>query len=62
MILAVEQTTWDLIGQIAVWFVGFPALVIGLLVYIAVQIRNERIENQRFEGRWGLKATKNTDE
>lgn len=60
--IAVEQTTWDLIGQIAVWLVGFPLLVGGLGAYILYQVVNERRENQRLEGRWGLAAKSRTSD
>lgn len=62
MIIAVAQTTWDLIGQIGVWFVGFPLLIGGLAAYIYAQIVNERRENQRLAGRWGLAAKSRTDD
>ncbi|MFT4036461.1 MAG: hypothetical protein QM679_12880, partial [Patulibacter sp.] len=63
VIIGVEQTTWDLIGQIGVWFVGFPLLIGILAVYIYAQVVVERRENQRLEGRWGLAATsRSTDE
>ena len=56
MIIGVEQTTWDLIGQISVWFIGFPALLVFLGWYIFRQVVNERRANQQLEGRWGLDA------
>lgn len=61
MIVALEQTTWDLIGQIGVWFVGLPLLVGGLVAYIAAQIVTERRANQRTAGRWGLAAKNSRD-
>lgn len=56
VILAVEQTTWDLWGQIGVWLIGFPLFIFILVTYIAAQITTERRENQKLNGRWGLKA------
>lgn len=61
MIAAIEQTTWDLIAQIGLWFIFLPALVVGLLVYIAIQITVERRENQRYAGKWGLAAQSKSD-
>jgi hypothetical protein len=60
--IAVEQTTWDWIGQIGVWIVGFPLLVGILGWYIAAQVVNERRQNQRLEGRWGLAAKSRTSD
>lgn len=63
MIVGVDQTTWDLIGQIGVWFVGFPLLVGILAFYIYGLITVERRENQRtLDGRWGLAAKAKSDE
>ncbi len=61
VIVAVEQTTWDLISQIGVWFVGLPLLVGVLLVYTAYQVTLERRANQRTAGRWGLAAKNSRD-
>ena len=61
MIVAVEQTTWDLIGQIGLWFVGLPILVGVILAYTAAQIVTERRANQRTAGRWGLAAKNSRD-
>ncbi|MDO9353203.1 MAG: hypothetical protein Q7T55_05880 [Solirubrobacteraceae bacterium] len=61
MIVAVEQTTWDLIGQIGVWFIGLPLLVGVILAYTAAQIVTERRANQRDAGRWGLAAKNSRD-
>ncbi|MEH3055423.1 MAG: hypothetical protein PGN13_15700 [Patulibacter minatonensis] len=62
MILAVEQTTWDLIGQIGVWIVGFPLLIGILGWYIVAQVVNERRANQQLEGRWGVAAKSRASE
>ncbi|MBO9534519.1 MAG: hypothetical protein J7513_16220 [Solirubrobacteraceae bacterium] len=62
MIIAVEQTTWDLIGQLGVWLVGFPLLIGILVTYIAAQVIVERRENQRLAGRWGLAAKSRTSD
>ena len=62
MIIAVEQTTWDLIGQISVWFIGFPLLIGILVTYIYAQVKVEQRENQRLQGRWGLAAKSRTSD
>lgn len=62
VILAVEQTTWDLWGQIGVWLIGFPLFIGILAVYIAAQITTERRENQSLNGRWGTKALAKRDD
>lgn len=60
--VAVDQVTWDWIGQIGVWVVGFPALVGVLLWYIWAQVVIERREHQRtLDGRWGLAAKAKSD-
>jgi hypothetical protein len=62
VIVAVEQSTWDLWGQLGVWLIGFP-LFLGILgTYIAFQIITERRENQKISGRWGLKAKSQDDD
>lgn len=61
VIVALEQTTWDLIGQIGVWFIGLPILVGVILAYTAAQIVTERRANQAEAGRWGLAAKKSRD-
>lgn len=61
VIVAVEQTTWDLWGQIGVWLIGFPLFIFILVTYIAAQIAVERRENQKLGGRWGLKAQSKHD-
>lgn len=61
VILAVEQTTWDLWGQIGVWLIGFPLFILILSLYIAAQITTERRENQKLNGRWGTKAAAKRD-
>lgn len=61
VIVAVDQTTWDLWGQIGVWFILFP-LFIGIIgTYIFFLIVAERRQNQQYEGRWGLKAKSKRD-
>jgi hypothetical protein len=56
MFVAVQQTTWDYIGQFGVWVVGFPLLIGGLVAYMYALITAERRENQRSQGKWGLSA------
>jgi hypothetical protein len=63
VLATVSTSTWDLIGQIGVWFVGFPILVGGLSVYIYAQVVAEKRENDKIAGSWGLAAkTKNDAE
>ncbi|MBJ7470951.1 MAG: hypothetical protein JHD16_06590 [Solirubrobacteraceae bacterium] len=61
MIVAVDQTTWDLWGQIGVWLIGFPLFIGILVLYIAAQITTERRENQKLAGRWGAKSQSKSD-
>jgi hypothetical protein len=51
MILALS-TSWEItLGLIAIFFVAFPLLVQGLLVFIAIQVAGERRENQEHSRR-----------
>ena len=61
VILAVDQTTWDLWGQIGVWLIGFPLFIGILVVYMYAQITTERRANQQLDGRWGAKAKSKRD-
>jgi hypothetical protein len=61
VLATVSTSTWDLIGQIGVWFVGFPILIGGLSVYIYAQIIAEKRENDKISGRWGLAAKSKND-
>ena len=62
VIVAVEQTTWDLWGQLGVWVIGFPLFLAILGGFITFQIIAERRENQRLSGRWGIKAQSQNDD
>ena len=42
-----DEATKTTIVYIGVWFVGFPALVTGLLAVAFVQTLRERADNQR---------------
>ncbi len=48
MISAASYAFWVDVGLIGVFFVAFPALVTGLIVFAAVQAMAERRENQRY--------------
>ena len=61
MIVATDTATWDLIGQIGVWLIGFPLLLTILGFYIYAQIVIERRENQQLGSRWGLAAKTSRD-
>ena len=56
MLVAESLPHWILIGQVTVWFIGFPLIVVGLLTYIWYQVVAERRENQQLDGRWGAEA------
>jgi hypothetical protein len=40
--VALSQAAQTTIADIAVWIIGFPALVTGLIAYAVVQARGER--------------------
>jgi hypothetical protein len=42
MFLALDQATQTDIAYVAIWFIGFPALVTGLIVFAVAQARGER--------------------
>ncbi|MFM8762354.1 MAG: hypothetical protein ACKOQ0_05390 [Solirubrobacterales bacterium] len=48
MVTAASYAFWVDVGLIGVFFVAFPALVTGLIVFAAVQAMAERRENQRY--------------
>ena len=48
MVAAASYAFWVDVGLIGVFFVAFPALVTGLIVFAAVQAMAERRENQRY--------------
>lgn len=48
MVAAMSYAFWVDVGLIGVFFVAFPALVTGLVVFAAVQAMAERRENQRY--------------
>jgi hypothetical protein len=41
-VVALSQAAQTTIADIAVWIIGFPALVTGLIVYAVVQARGEK--------------------
>ena len=55
MLAAVSPLTWTL-ALIAIFFVLFPALTIGLILFTVAQTLGERTQNQRHAGRWGKRA------
>ncbi len=55
MLAVVSPLTWTL-ALIGIFFVLFPALTIGLIVFSVTQTLGERTQNQRFAGRWGKRA------
>lgn len=61
VIVAVDQTTWDLWGQIGVWFLLFPAFIGILATYIFFLVTAERRQNQSLNGRWGTAAKNKRD-
>ena len=48
MLLAVSPGLDATLGLVGVFFVAFPLLVNGLVVYIAAQILGERSQNQAY--------------
>ena len=50
MVLALSSTSATL-GLVVVFFVIFPALVTGLIVFAIAQVLGERAENQQYMGR-----------
>jgi hypothetical protein len=46
LIFALSPAAQTTIADIAVWGVGFPALVTGLIVYAVVQARGERLADE----------------
>jgi hypothetical protein len=48
LVLALSHAAKNTIAMIAVWFVAFPALAHGLIVYAAAQIAGEREQNRRY--------------
>jgi hypothetical protein len=48
LLLALSHASKNTIAMIVVWFVAFPALAHGLIVYAAAQIASEREQNRRY--------------
>jgi phage shock protein PspC (stress-responsive transcriptional regulator) len=48
LLLAVSDAVRNTLGLAIVFFVVFPALAHGLIVYAAAQIASEREQNRRF--------------
>ena len=55
-VLALDPAAASTIALIAVWVIGFPALVTGLIVYARVQVRGEARENEAERQRRGNSA------
>ena len=51
MVLVALSSTAATLGLVAVFFVIFPALVTGLIVFALAQVVGERSENQRYLAR-----------
>ncbi len=60
MLAVVSDLTWTL-ALIAIFFVLFPGLTIGLILFSVTQTLGERTQNQRFAGRWGRRAQRGPD-
>jgi hypothetical protein len=46
LVLALSEAAKTTITYVAVWFVAFPALVTGLIVFALVQTYREWMENE----------------
>ena len=55
-VLALSHAVQNDIAIIAVWVIGFPAMVTGLIVYAVVQVRGEARENEAQRHRRGNSA------
>lgn len=44
-VLALSEAWKTSLADVAIWFVGFPALVTALIGYAIVQARGEKAEN-----------------
>jgi hypothetical protein len=49
-LLAMSEAAKTTIAGAAVWLVGFPILVQGLIVYAVIQARGEAAANRRHRG------------
>lgn len=49
--MPLASATGDSLGIIVVFFVAFPLLINGLVVFIVAQVMGERRENQNYVGR-----------
>jgi hypothetical protein len=49
LVLALSEAAKTTITFIAIWFVGFPAIVTGLIAFAVAQALSEARENR---GRW----------
>ena len=55
-VLALDAAAASTIAIIAVWIIGFPAMVTGLIVYALVQVHGEARENEAERQRRGNSA------
>jgi hypothetical protein len=55
-VLALDPATASTIAIIAIWIIGFPALVTGLIAYALVQVHGEARENEAERQRRGNSA------
>lgn len=56
VLAALDPAAASTIAIIAVWIIGFPALVTGLIVYALVQVHGEARENEAERQRRGNSA------
>jgi phage shock protein PspC (stress-responsive transcriptional regulator) len=54
MVPVALSATEATLGLVVVFFVVFPALVTGLIVFAIAQVMGERSENQEYLGRRGV--------
>jgi cytochrome bd-type quinol oxidase subunit 1 len=59
MLATASALEWTL-ALIAIFFVLFPVLGLGLVAFAVAQTLGERTQNQRFAGRWGRRAERRT--
>jgi hypothetical protein len=52
-VLALSPATSATLAMIAIWVIGFPALVTGLIAFAVVQARGEAQENEAERHRRG---------
>ena len=50
-LLAMSEATKYTLAAIAIWFVGFPALIFGLIAFAVAGTMRERVENEEERAR-----------